>query len=174
MSKPLLLVDVDGVLNVALSNRQAKRQGFIRRRAQGYRLHLHPKHGRWMRELQDRFEVVWATTWEDGADRDIAPEIGAPRGLPYIEFDGPQGYFGETWKFGPVIKYVGDRPFAWLDDMIRPDAWEWCKRNRPDIPTFLIACDPAKGWTEDQHDRLIAFADHVEASSDLVKRARTA
>ena len=112
--KPLLLIDVDGVLNPDLTNSQARRAGFVRRHALGYALWVSTAHGDWLRGMRDLYELVWATTWMDRANLYISPLVGLPH-LPVIEFDFDAD--GPT-KIPGILRYVGDRPFAWLDDEV--------------------------------------------------------
>jgi hypothetical protein len=86
MSPPLLLLDVDGVLNPYAAPACPP----------GYTEHdLFPGedpvrvcagHGPWLRELAARFELVWATAWCDEANRLLAPLLRIPE-LPVIRAD---------------------------------------------------------------------------------------
>ena len=151
---PYLLIDIDGVLNPLV---RGPRFGFTSYVIAGYDVLLSPRHGRWLSGLADVFELVWATTWEHDADPLIAPLVGLPRGLPVIEFN--QGVVGRTWKLPDVEAFVRDRPFAWIDDDLGPDAFEWAERRS--TPTLLVRTDPTVGLVEDHIDRLRAFADDV-------------
>ena len=92
--RPLLLLDVDGVLN-PLGVREAP--GFIPfvvddPGAVGtVPVLLSPEHGRWLTSLADEYQLVWATSWEGDADRLIAERVGLPRGLPFIAFTDQTG-----------------------------------------------------------------------------------
>src|SRR5689334_11279557 len=82
--KPLLLLDVDGVLIPYAAPKQP--DGFEQHILQGEQVWLAPHHGAWLRPLCDRFQLVWATGWEHDANRLIGPILGLPE-LPVIEFD---------------------------------------------------------------------------------------
>ncbi|MFF3597047.1 HAD domain-containing protein [Kitasatospora indigofera] len=64
MPKPLLFLDVDGVLNPAAPHPDA---GFEAHALLGYRVLLSARHADWLRELAGGYQLVWATTWEEEA-----------------------------------------------------------------------------------------------------------
>ena len=154
--RPLLLIDVDGVLNPLVPG---LRSGFVSYVLLGYDVQLSRLHGRWLSGLGDVFDLTWATTWEHDADRIIAPLIDLPSGLPVIEFRSQSP--GQTWKLTDVETYVEDRPFAWIDDDLGPDAFEWAERR--ESPTLLIRVDPTVGLVEEHIDRLRSFGEGVLA-----------
>lgn len=110
--KPLLLLDVDGVLNPM--GRPAP--DFRRYRCtigdDVYTVHLNPRHGRRLLELAlvTGSELVWATTWEHHANDWIAPRIGLPS-LPVITLGSssgaPASEHGEMFKTPHVAAYAG-------------------------------------------------------------------
>ena len=110
--RPLLLLDVDGVLN-PLGVRDWP--GFTPHdlgepgTAGHMRVLLSLDHGRWLSALVDYFDLVWATSWERDADLLIAEQIGLPRGLPFIKFTEQTGW---TSKLPDVIRFVGQRAAA--------------------------------------------------------------
>jgi hypothetical protein len=151
--RPLLLVDVDGVLNPWLAVECPagfREYSFF----PGERVLLSEGHGALLRELADSFELVWATAWEHRANRLICPVIALPE-LPVIEFplSGRDLYFR---KLPSVIEAVGDRPCAWIDDEHRPDHYTWAESRG--VPTLIVDIDPAKGLTSDVAARLAGWA----------------
>jgi hypothetical protein len=69
-------------------------------------------------------DLVWATTWEDQANAEIAPRIGLPR-LPVVNWPEPSDederedqWFGLCWKTRTLVAWANQRPFAWVDDEI--------------------------------------------------------
>lgn len=157
--RPLLLVDIDGVLSPDAA--PSTPAGFVEYDLDEYQVWLAREHGEWLRALADDFDLVWATSWEGDANRLLCPLLGLPE-LPVVEFR--TGRAGGTWKLPAVVDYVGDRPFAWLDDELGRDADGWAASRRH--PTLLLRVDPVRGLTSDHVARLRYFAAEV-ARGDL-------
>jgi hypothetical protein len=153
--RPLLLIDVDGVLNpMAIRPHGHVPPGFAAYDLDGIRVLLAAHHGVWLSGLAADFDLVWATSWEHDADRLIAERIGLARGLPVITFDsGQTGWFK---KLPDVIRFVGDRPVAWIDDDLGPEVYGWADSRT--APTLLVQPDHRVGLTSTHIDRLRAFA----------------
>ena len=81
---PLLLIDVDGVLNPFAAKRCPA--GYVEEQIAGFPVRLRAADGPALLAYADRFELAWATTWEDQANTEIGPRIGLPP-LPVIHFD---------------------------------------------------------------------------------------
>ncbi|GAA0938457.1 HAD domain-containing protein [Nonomuraea longicatena] len=149
--RPLLLVDVDGVLNplgplsADFRRYRCPLEGPLG--SEVYTVHLNHRHGTRLLELALRTgaELVWATTWEEHANEWIAPRIGLPR-LPVIPVGTAHGTTrGEMFKTPGVADYVAGRPFVWFDDMIHAadDAY---LRAHPGVGAFLLVqVDPRQG-----------------------------
>jgi hypothetical protein len=151
--RPLLLVDVDGVLNPwhAIDCPPGFREySFF----PGERVLLSEGHGDLLRELASSFELVWATAWEHRANRLICPVIALPE-LPVIEFPvtGPDYVFR---KLPAVIDSVGDRPCAWIDDEHHPAHYRWARERG--VPTLIVDIDPAEGLTASVAKQLAEWA----------------
>ncbi|WP_306324519.1 hypothetical protein [Streptomyces venezuelae] len=132
MNRPLLFLDVDGPLNPYAAQPERRPEGYttlrvprndapaddsgLSSRRRPLRVWLNPEHGRTLLRLG--FELCWATTWMDDANRWIAPVLGLPE-LPFVDFgdvlfqERPDGVH---WKTGPLADYADGRPFAWVDD----------------------------------------------------------
>jgi HAD domain in Swiss Army Knife RNA repair proteins len=151
--RPVLLVDVDGVLNPWEA--EGCPDGY-----QEYdfypaeRVLLSPGHGELLTSLAPAYELVWATAWEHRANRLIGPVLALPE-LPVIEFplSGRDLFFR---KLPAVIDAVGDRPCAWIDDAHQPDHYAWARQRA--APTLLIDIDPSVGLTRDVIATLRAWA----------------
>ena len=157
-NRPLLLVDVDGVLNPweATDTPDGYHEyDFF----PGERVLLSPDHGQLLRDLSKDFDLVWATAWEHRANRLICPVLSIPE-LPVIEFPLAAPYFAVN-KLPAVIQAVGDRPCAWIDDMHGVDHFDWADRRA--APTLILAIDPAIGFTADVAVRLAAWAQSLSA-----------
>jgi len=165
--RPLLLIDVDGVLNPLVVQPPGHvPPGFTAYDLADHRVLLAAHHGAWLSDLASDFDLVWATTWEHDADRLIAERVGLPRGLPVITFDWPQT--GWTAKLPDVIRFVGDRPVAWIDDVLGPDVHDWASSRS--APTLLIQPDHRVGLTLPDIDRLREFALAISRRSAAVAR----
>jgi hypothetical protein len=141
MTKPLLLLDVDGVLiPYAAARPPAHFRPYILLDEQVW---LAPCHGDWLRPLCDLFHIVWATGWEHDAPRLIAPILGLPA-FPVIEF--ARDAAGLFEKLPALARAVPDRPVVWIDDQLSPEAHAWAV-IRPQ-PTLLLEADPAYGLTQ--------------------------
>jgi hypothetical protein len=151
--RPLLLVDVDGVLNpwLAIECPPGFREyNFFR----GERVLLSEDHGGLLRDLSNSFELVWATAWEHRANRLICPVIALPL-LPVIEFPLSGTDFAFR-KLPSVIESVGDRACAWIDDEHHPAHHEWARERG--APTLIVDIDPAVGLTAAVAAELRAWA----------------
>ncbi len=161
--KPLLLVDIDGVLNPFTAD--SVPDGFEEHHLAGMRVLLSRAHGEWLRELGSEFELVWATTWEAEANLLIGPLIGLPE-LPFITFTPSEPTFeGYTIKLPDVIAFVGDRPAAWIDDDLSSDVryWSHWRRTELGIPTLLVDVYPRLGLSESHVERLRSFAAEIRS-----------
>src|SRR3954447_18304884 len=102
---PILLLDVDGVLNAA---RLDLPDGWQRGTFNGFVLSWDPTVTARLRELHEsgRVEIQWLTTWTTNADRLLAEPMGLPRGLKThapvdmapTGFLGPLGGRSGWWK----------------------------------------------------------------------------
>ena len=151
---PLLLLDVDGVLNPFAA--PACPPGYTEHDffpgEEPIRLCL--AHGAWLQELGTRFQVVWASAWGADANRLLAPLLHLPD-FPMIVF--PPVPFHPRDKLPAIIRYAGHRPLAWIDDALPPEAYTWATRRR--TPTLLISIDPAEGLTRPAIDQALQWAE---------------
>lgn len=155
--KPLLLLDVDGVLNPWAAGERPGEFVEYRFRLQRWgrkrlRVWLNPGHGAELRALAERagIELAWATTWGHRANVLVGPAIGLPE-LPVIEFAGAHDDGLPSWKFPAVARFAYGRPLAWLDDDfgLFPEARAafLAKRNADGLATELLDVDPKVGLT---------------------------
>ncbi|TWD73357.1 hypothetical protein FB561_7246 [Kribbella amoyensis] len=119
--RPYLLLDVDGPLNPdrATTPPPGYEAHHLREGDKTWDVLMNPGHGELITALAEVYDPIWATGWEHGANRLLAPRIGLPE-FPVITW--PEGAIGAgsgslCWKTRHVAQWV-DRPFAWIDDEI--------------------------------------------------------
>jgi hypothetical protein len=156
-AQPLLLVDVDGVLNPLAATQPSA--SYQRHQLLGYELWLTREHGTWLDELATVFELTWATAWEHDANRLIAPAIGLADPLPVIEFHEGRMAAEGIWKRPAVERATAGRPFAWADDDFGPSDLAWAqRRTAAGAPALLLACDPLVGLTRGHVEVALSWA----------------
>ncbi|MER8237545.1 HAD domain-containing protein [Streptomyces sp. NPDC094049] len=166
MTKPLLLIDVDGPLNPYAAQRERRPAGYGTHRmrptdwtgAKPLRVWLHPGHGEELLALAGAYELVWATTWKDEANRWIGPRLGLPE-LPFVDWPQMHGRApaGTFWKTQYLLEYAAGRPFAWIDDDITPYDREYVERNHL-AAALLLRVDERIGLTRPDFDALAEWA----------------
>jgi len=170
--RPVLLLDVDGVLNVFDKH--------------GVPLEYHHQHQMWdtektnwcslakgttarFQELNKLFEIHWCTAWNYNANH-LGPILGFKelnvcpiniehynRGsiVPNLAKKEHQGH----WKLESIETYVDENfvnvPIAFIDDEINSD--EWAKERNKTCPTIFIKTNGQKGITEKEMFALREF-----------------
>ncbi len=132
MARPLLFLDVDGVLNPFPDCPDGFTEyDFFPEDDEPVRLAAVHRH--WLEELGAAFDIVWASGWGADANRVLSPFFGLAElplvALPPIPFDPRE-------KVPGVAAFAGDRAAAWVDDNITPEAREWARRR--EAPTLLV------------------------------------
>jgi hypothetical protein len=153
VDRPLLLLDVDGVLNPYGADCPAGFTEHVLFPDEIEPVRVCADHGGWIVELSGAYEVVWATAWGEQANRLLAPLLGIPR-LPVVPFG--QVPFSADLKVPAIDALAGDRPAAWIDDLLGPAAYDWAAHRS--APTLLLPADPAVGLTRELVDRALAWA----------------
>lgn len=174
MTKPLLLIDVDGPLN-PWDNKGPRRPpeyGTWRFPLRGlhprkpWRTWLRPEHGAWLLSLKDSYELTWCTAWQDEANKFIGPVLDLPE-LPWIRFPGHRTseWISRGWKYPEVAEYAAGRPLAWIDDdfdavrLQRHRAQFECGRSP--IPTLLHPVSPKTGLSREDITALADWASTI-------------
>ncbi|MGW8801335.1 hypothetical protein RPQ02_34565 [Streptomyces sp. AM2-3-1] len=180
MNRPLLFLDVDGPLNPYAAKPEKRPDGYttlrvpqdsgiheghggLSARRRPLRVWLNPKHGPALLRLD--YELCWATSWMDDANRWIAPVLGLPE-LPFVDFgdvlfqDRPDGVH---WKTGRLIDHANGRPFAWVDDE-QSDLDQAYVTAHHRGRGFLRHVNPRIGLREDDFRELTEFARSLDTS----------
>jgi hypothetical protein len=150
--RPLLLLDIDGVLNpyAAAACPEGFREQILFPGEDP--VWIGDAHAAWLKELSEAFEIVWASGWGEDAHL-LADILSLPR-LPLVRF--PPVPFDPEEKLPAIVAYVEHRPAAWVDDALPRAAYEWAASRGS--PTLLIGIDPAIGLRREHVDRLLAWA----------------
>lgn len=160
-SRPLLLLDVDGVISLFGFAPHDPPPGRFHA-IEGVPHYLSAAASPQLARLAGFFELVWATGWEDRANDHLPHLLGLSGPLPFLRFarsSDPGSSMRAHWKLHAVDAYAPTRALAWIDDAFDPSCEQWaCARA---APTLLIATEPAVGLTDAQADRLIAWASCV-------------
>ena len=153
--KPLLLVDVDGVISLFdfdPGNRPPGRFEIV----DGIAHYLSATAGGHLRRLSDHYELVWCTGWQERANEYLVRALEMAGELPHLVFAGPPGACRRHWKLDAVEAHAGgERPLAWIDDD-HVGCEEWAQR-RPG-PTLLVTTTPSIGITDEHVRRLVEWA----------------
>lgn len=143
--RPLILLDIDGVINVS--------NGDLR---DGYTGHYLEVDGMGafvaarddLEPLLDRLAAVgdlwWASGWNDAGPLLLALLVPWLGQLPYLTFEW-QG--SNVEKLPTIQAAVGDRHVAWLDDLLPTAATAWAADRA--APTLLVPVDPELGLGEE-------------------------
>jgi hypothetical protein len=169
--KPLLMVDVDGVISLfgappAPAGRDGAEQieGSLHA-VEGIPHFLSATAATHLLRLSAAFDLVWATGWEERADEHLPHLLGLPRGLPHLRLDrrahprrppDPAATTAGHWKLAAIDAFAGGRPLAWVDDALDDACRGWAARRR--APTLLVATEPRRGLTRSEAQELEAWA----------------
>jgi hypothetical protein len=155
MSRPILAVDVDGVISLfGFDDPPAK--GEARFELVDGMVHcISLVAGERLKRLGEHYELIWATGWEEKANYYLPSILGMAE-LPFLSFDGAARFGSAHWKLGPLDEYTKGRPAAWIDDSFDESCYEWA-RGREE-PTLLVPTEPAIGLEEVQVEALTAWA----------------
>ena len=163
LTRPLLLIDVDGVISLFGFDPASRPPGQFEV-VDGIAHFLSGTAGEHLRRLSEAFDPVWCTGWEEKANEYLPFALGLPGPFPCLSFDGSAPVVGGHWKLAGIDAYAGpDRPVAWIDDAHdeRCEAWAASRRG----PTLLVSTEPAVGLSEDHAELLLEWARNVSSVS---------
>src|SRR5437588_2856776 len=162
--RPLLLIDVDGVISLFGFDPESPPGGRFEV-VDGIAHFLSASAGEHLRTLCGSFERAWCTGWEEKANEYLPRALELPGTFPFLEFAGAVPEVAGHWKLAAIDRYAGpERPLAWIDDAHDETCAAWARR-RPG-PTLLIGTDPAVGITDAHVARLLEWAGGLSDSVD--------
>ncbi len=163
MDRPLLLIDVDGVISLFgfdPARPPAGRFALV----DGIAHFLSGTAGEHLRRLSHEFELAWCTGWEEKANEHLPAALGLPGPLPHVRFERGVRPDGAHWKLAAIDAYASpSRPLAWVDDALDDACSAWAARRR--APTLLVGTDPAIGLSEEHVVQLVEWARTSAASA---------
>jgi hypothetical protein len=147
--RPLLLVDVDGVISLFGFDHTAPPPGFPVP-VDGTPHWLSIDAGPRLERLSRTFECVWCTGWEERAEEHLPRLLGLPGGWRHLTL-------GPGWKLEAIDTTLGaSRPIAWIDDVHDEKEAAWAASREG--PTLLVTTDPAIGLSDEHVTGLEAWA----------------
>jgi hypothetical protein len=159
IGRPLLLVDVDGVLSLFGFETGSPPQGRLALiEGSPHLLSLHTASR--LRRLAGLYDCAWCTGWEERAGEHLPHLLDLPAGWPHVPLavsSGPGTSVAGHWKLDPIDAFAGrERALAWIDDVLDDACHAWAA-DRPG-PTLLVPTHPAVGLTDEDAARLEAWA----------------
>jgi HAD domain in Swiss Army Knife RNA repair proteins len=153
--KPLLMVDIDGVISLFGFRAGERPQGSFHS-IDGIPHFLSAVAAEHLLALSPLFELVWASGWEEKANEYLPALIGLPGPLPHLSFDRSPGHSNAHWKLDAIESYAAARPLAWIDDAFNDACHEWARERH--APTLLVQTAPHVGLTDREADVLSDWA----------------
>ncbi len=152
--RPLLLVDIDGVISLFGFDRARRPPGSFHW-IEGMPHFLSGTAAEHLLALAHDFELVWASGWEERANEHLPHLLGVPE-LPHLRFERAVGRTNAHWKLDAIDAHAGERPLAWLDDAFNDACHEWARARS--APTLLVQTSPASGITRREAQLLRRWA----------------
>jgi Swiss Army Knife RNA repair-like protein len=164
--RPLLMVDIDGVISLFGAWDQAAWGRRDRGDACAPAGSFHSIDGTphflssaaaaHLLDLSGAFELVWASGWEERANEHLPRLLGLPRELPFLRFQRAVGRTNAHWKLDAIDAYAGGRALAWVDDALNDSCHAWAAARA--APTLLVQTDPRRGLTAAEAQQLAGWA----------------
>ncbi len=151
-SRPLLLVDIDGVISLFGFSPLDRPAGAFHS-IDGIPHLLSTAAAENLLSLVSVFDLAWCSGWEEKADEYLPYLLGLPSGLPFLRFERNGMYDGRArvtrahWKLDAIDAFAGSqRPLAWIDDAFNDACHAWAAARVG--PTLLVQTASHIGLTE--------------------------
>jgi HAD domain in Swiss Army Knife RNA repair proteins len=161
-NRPVLFVDVDGVISLFGFERTSEPPGSFHL-VDGIAHCIGSAAAGRLARLAERFELVWATGWEEKANEYLVHILQMDGELPVLSFDGRAVWGSAHWKLEAIEEFARDRPAAWIDDNLDDECRTWAERRG--APTLLVQTESAVGIDEEHVELLLGWADSVANGS---------
>jgi hypothetical protein len=161
--KPLLLVDIDGVISLFGGEQLAAKDGSFHS-IDGMFHFLSATAAVHLLALEEQFELVWCSGWEEKANEHLPHLLGLPPALPYLRFERAVGRTNAHWKLAAIDSFAGERRLAWIDDAFNEACHEWAAARA--APTLLVETAPEHGLTAREAELLSAWAGELRAGGE--------
>jgi hypothetical protein len=161
--KPLLLIDIDGVISLFGFDPARPPAGSFAL-VDGIAHLLSATAGGHLRALADDFELAWCSGWEEKANDYLPHHLGLAGPLPHLAFDVTDKLPAAHWKLAAIDAYAGPaRPLAWIDDAHDAHCSDWAAARLG--PTLLLGTEPAVGLTDAHVAELRSWAEALRAAA---------
>ena len=153
-----VFLDVDGVLNPEARNPPDPLVDWCTSNVDGVTIRWSPTVARFIAQQASRADVMWLTTWDEGALAHLEPLMGLPR----FELAGRDTLDVPLrwWKHDVVAALweAEPLPFVWIDDDLAlfDDALDWVV-GLPGDQALPIVPDPSAGLTPEHLDVIERF-----------------
>jgi len=152
--KPILAIDIDGVISLFGAETPPDRSFTKLELVDGVPHLISLPTGDRLRRLEEYFELVWASGWEDKANFYLPALLGLSD-LPHVSFDDVAPGAAH-WKLDPLAEYATGRPLAWIDDNFNESCFAWAEERAE--PTLLVQTESHLGLEEAHVAALEAWA----------------
>ena len=159
-SKPLLMVDIDGVISLFGASAAGDSVEGSFHSIEGIPHFLSATAAAHLLALAELFELVWASGGEERANEHLPHLLGLPRGLAFLRFERAVGRSNAHWKLDAIDAHADGRPLAWIDDAFNPACHAWAQARKH--PTLLVQTDPQEGLTRREAQLLATWARELE------------
>jgi hypothetical protein len=159
-SKPLLFLDIDGVLSLFGFTSDSRPDG-VWLNVDGIVHLISATAAEHLQRLGAAYELVWCSGWEEKANEHLVAALTLGGPLPFLTFPPADGT--RHWKLASIEAHALDRPLAWVDDAHDDGCHAWAAQRG--APTLLVATDPAVGLTHAQVDELERWARELPPAS---------